>query len=331
MVIDDQGKTMVRPVLSVVALLLLALTYSSGQTQKGTLPQTSSQAKSPASLSAFSSATVLLKHVSEVNLLLTVTKKRLFGHELTADDFAITDNGKAPREITNFQSQDDLPLRIALVIDSSDSVREKFQYERKACLTFLKRNLRAGDLAFVVVFNEALQVMGPATAQIQDLAHQIRKTSASGHTALYDAVALASQHLSRIHDSVPTRKIIVLLSDGEENNSKINLNDAINEALFSEAVIYSVSANSADDSTPERVRGDSVLQHLAESTGGDFMRAANSDQTDGALRKIEGQLRKQYMVSYKPADQDPDGLFHSVSVSSEKGFKIHHRRGYFAR
>jgi Ca-activated chloride channel homolog len=321
---------MSRPISSVLALLLLAFPYCNSQTRASMLGL-ATPTKAAAPVTPLSSASVLVKRVSEVNLLLTVSKKKLFGHELTKDDFAISDNGRPPREITNFQAQADLPLRIALVIDSSDSVSGKFQYERKASISFLRRNLRPGDLALTVVFNEALRVMGPPTGNVQELANQIRKTPSSGHTSLYDAIALASKELNQIHDVTPTRKIIVLLSDGEENNSKISLEDTINEVLFSESVVYSVSTNSADDSTAERYLGDAILHQLADSTGGDFLRATNDEDACTAFRKIERQLRKQYMVSYKPPEQAPDGTFHFITISSDKGFKIHHRRGYFAR
>ncbi len=287
----------------------------------------------------FSSATIpdtglptFSKDVQEVSLILTVTNKHgRFVHDLSQKDIAILDNDLPPEKITFFQSETDLPLRVALVIDTSDSITERFQFEQKAASAFLKKILRPQyDLGTVIGFNQHVHVAQGPTNDTKKLKEGLGRLKLGGETAVFDAVRVAAQQLMKIHDTGPNRRAIVVISDGEDNRSAIGLQAAIDSALHGDAVVYVLSTNPGL-TIDLAEQGDRDMTQLAESTGGRLLRAGADDDVRDAFAKVAKELRSQYAISYKPALKSPDGLFHHLIVLGPKKFRIYHRLGYFAR
>ena len=270
--------------------------------------------------------------VEEVNLVFSVTNKRgHFVHNLSEKDLAILDNDQPPEKITYFQSQTGLPLRVALVIDSSDSVTNRFAFERKSALAFLKRILRPKtDLGMVVGFNQQVHLTQVPTSDPALLAHGLRELQPAGETAIYDAVMVASQSLVKVREDQPSRRAIILITDGEDNRSHIGLQQAVDSALRSETVIYVLSTN-PDYGIQLAEQGDKNMKQLAEATGGRLLRATDDDAVAGAFVKLEKELRSQYAIGYKPASPHADGLFHRLTLLGPKKLRICHRLGYFAK
>lgn len=270
--------------------------------------------------------------VDEVNVVFTVTNKHgHFVHNLSESDLAVLDNDQPPEKITYFQSQTDLPLRVALVIDSSDSVTNRFPFERKAALAFLKRVLRPkSDLGLVIGFNQQIHVTQSATADLDLLSSGLRQLHPSGETAIYDAVMVASQHLAKVKDTEPSRRVIILITDGEDNRSHIGLQQAVDAALRAETVVYVLSTN-PEYSIDLAEQGDKDMKQLSEATGGRLLRASDEDSVSGAFAKVEKELRSQYALGYKPATGHADGLFHRLTLLGPRKLKVFHRLGYFAR
>jgi VWFA-related protein len=268
--------------------------------------------------------------VQEVNLILTVTDRRKhFVRGLTLSDITIEDNGVPPEQITYFEAQTALPLRVALVIDSSDSVNYYFHSEKYAAQRFLKDTLRSvSDLALVIGFNTHARIVQGATRDHNLLSRAIKYLAVGGETAIYDAVALASRELAAIKDTQPSRRAVILITDGEDNSSKITLQQAAEIAQRTESIIYVL------DISEEYLRAknaEEAMKQLSEVTGGQYLHAANEDLIGAAFSKIEAGLRTQYAIGYRPAHTTADGSFHRILVLGPKKFRIHHRQGYFAR
>jgi Ca-activated chloride channel homolog len=274
----------------------------------------------------------LRKQVEEVNLLVTVTNKRgEVVDGLGQGDLTILDNDEPPQRITYFQSQTDLPLRVAVVVDSSDSVTNRFRFEVNAASIFLREILRpSSDMALVESFNQDVKLVQPLTANTDLLTRGLNTLQPKGETSIYDAVLRTCKELSHARDTQPLRRAIILITDGEDNRSHIGLSDAVEAALRAETTIYVLSTNPKDGSSWAQ-QGDKAMKNLADSTGGHLLRTDQDKRVSAAFRKLEVELRTQYAIGYKPPSSTPDGLFHKLKVLGPKKLRIFHRQGYFAR
>jgi Ca-activated chloride channel family protein len=268
--------------------------------------------------------------VNEVNVLFIATDKHgKFVRDLNQTDFSILDDHKPPQAILNFRRETDLPLHMGLLVDVSGSVDGRFDFEQNAATSFLQHTLRVGfDKAFVVGFNSHSQMAQDFTDNVQLLSVGVHKLHDGGGTALYDAVyhACKDKFLKDRPDH-PLRKAIVIISDGEDNQSEISKAQAIEMAQRSEVIIYAIST----DDSGLVMRGDKVLQQLAEATGGRAFFPFKMKDITHSFAAIEDELRSQYVVSYKPANFDADGRYRSIEISSlKKDLQVRARKGYFA-
>jgi VWFA-related protein len=274
---------------------------------------------------------IIREEVQEVNLTFTVTDHHShFVQNLGPSDFTIHDNGEPPERITHFESQSELPLRLAIVIDNSDSVAYAFNDEKRSAAVFLEHILRRNsDLALVMSFNQEVRIVQEFAGNHKLLSHVIRKLPSGGDTAIYDAVSAASQQLTRVRETQPVRRAIVLITDGEDNSSHIQLKQAEEDAQRNECAVYVVSLHPKEDR--DLPPSDRAMMELSEVTGGNFLRIRADDGLTTAFSNIDKELRSQYLISYKPASVSPDGSFHRLVVLGPKKLHIHHRDGYFAR
>jgi len=270
------------------------------------------------------------KRVDEVNVLFIATDKHgKFVRDLSQADFTILDDHKPPQSILNFRRETDLPLHLGLLIDVSGSVDSRFDFEQNAAISFLRHALRQGfDKAFVVGFNTQSQMPQDYTDNVDLLAAGIHRLHDGGGTALYDAVYRAcKEKFLKDRPEHPTRKAIVLVSDGEDNQSEVSRAQAIEMAQRAEVIIYAIST----DDSGLILRGDKNLEQLAEATGGRAFFPCKMKDVTHSFAAIEDELRSQYSISYKPADFDADGRYRSIEISALKqGLQVRARKGYFA-
>ena len=268
--------------------------------------------------------------VNEVNVLFIATDKHgKFVRDLTQQDFTILDDHKPPQSIVNFRRETDLPLHLGLLVDVSGSVDSRFDFEQTAATSFLQHTLRAGfDKAFIVGFNSHSQMAQDFTDNVQLLSAGVHKLHDGGGTALYDAVYRAcKEKFLKDHSDHPLRKAIVVVSDGEDNQSEVTKAQAIEMAQRAEVIIYAIST----DDSGLVMRGDKVLEQLAEATGGRAFFPFKMKDITHSFAAIEDELRSQYVVSYKPADFDADGRYRTIEISSlKKDLQVRARKGYFA-
>jgi len=268
--------------------------------------------------------------VDEVNVLFIATDKHgKFVRDLNESDFSILDDHKPPQSILNFRRETDLPLHLGLLIDVSGSVNSRFDFEQDAATSFLEHSIRLGfDKAFVVGFNTQSLLTQDFTDNVHLLSTGVHKLHDGGGTALYDAIYRAcKEKFLKDRPDHPARKAIVIVSDGEDNQSEYSRAQAIEMAQRAEVIIFAIST----DDSGLILRGDKVLEQLAEATGGRAFFPFKMKDITHSFAAIEDELRSQYIVSYKPADFDADGRYRSIEISAlKKDLQVRARKGYFA-
>jgi VWFA-related protein len=269
--------------------------------------------------------------VREVNVIFSATDKK--GHykkDLTAKDLTVTDDGKPPAAVRSFSSETDLPIRAGLVLDVSGSITDRFTFEQDSAIKFFGQTLRANkDQAFVLAFDSVPTLTQDFTDNPELLASGVKKLSPGGGSAVYDAMYVAAtKKLQTVSANGPIRRIIVLISDGEDNQSSVTIPQLIEAARRAEVTIYAVSTNTSGIKT----RGDKVLQKLADETGGRVFFPEKVDDVVKAFNTIQDELRSQYALSYKPADFDNNGQYRRIEIrpTNDKNIVIRARKGYFA-
>jgi Ca-activated chloride channel family protein len=270
------------------------------------------------------------KVVDLVPVIFTVTDKHgKFVRDLKRDQFKVLDNNRPPREIVSFESQTDLPLRVGILIDASNSIRDRFLFEQQATEQFVQSILRPqSDKAFVLAFDEVSELTQDFTNEIDKLRAGIRVIRPGGGTAMWDAVYYACRDkMMKEKNNTPVRRAIILVSDGDDNQSRVLRQEAIEMAQRAEVIVYTISTNLSNihDS------GDHNLQALADATGGRAFYPYKLQDLSDDFNEIQGELRSQYAIAYKPDDFLPNGQFRSIQIIPEnKKLRVRARKGYFA-
>ena len=270
------------------------------------------------------------KRVDEVNVLFIATDHHgKFVRNLNQGDFNILDDHKPPQAIINFRRETDLPLELGLLVDTSGSVHSRFDFEQEAAVSFLQHTLRANfDKAFVMGFSTHSQITQEFTDNVRLLETGVRSLRNGGGTALYDAIYKACREkLSKDRGDRPVRRAIIVVSDGEDNQSEVSRSLAVETAQRAEVIIYAIST----DDSGLILRGDKALQQLADATGGRAFFPFKMKDVKNSFAAIEDELRSQYVVSYKPADFDADGRYRSIEITAlKKDLQVRARKGYYA-
>src|ERR1700675_4925680 len=338
--------------LAFVAILLLPTPHSAQQPPPPAPPAQSAPPNNDAQAPpAGQNPTVIQSRVNLVDILFTVLNPRKqLVPDLEKADFRIFDD-KAPQEIRYFSKQTDLPLRIGMLLDTSNSIRDRLKFEQDASTNFLFSVLRHNkDEAFVMTFDDEPQVIQKFTGDAGALRDEIFKTRAGGGTAIYDAIYSAClnelSHPPRPPGDQPdvVRRVMILISDGEDNLSTHTRADAIEMAQRTSVVIYSISTStqwiSLSQTDPGKMGdrkyhltdGDKILQELAEETGGRAFFPYHVDDLDQSFQDIGDELRNQYSIAYSPTNYVVDGRYHKIRIETpdHKGYQVRARRGYFA-
>jgi Ca-activated chloride channel family protein len=278
-----------------------------------------------------------------VHLVVTVTdKKRDFVTDLEQSDFKVLENG-VPQDIRFFGRETDLPLRIAVLLDTSNSIRPRLQFEQAAAIDFLTRVIRPmKDQAFLMTFDNEPQVIQDYTDDVGLLDDAIRDQRAGGGTALNDAIFMASRKLGKAPPPTgpeqDVRKVIVVLSDGDDNLSDHAPSEAIEAVIRGEAAVYGISTNTdwiAMDNPDQPKKyaytpGDKIMQNFSDQTGGRAFYPYKVEDLGESFTQIGAELRSQYFIAYFPSNA-PDGKYRKIDVNVDrKNLIVRTRKGYYA-
>src|SRR5579871_6338855 len=268
--------------------------------------------------------------VSRVNMLFTVSdKKGRFVTDLSKNDFEIFEN-KKPQSIVEFTAETDLPLRLAILIDTSNSIRDRFRFQQEAATAFIESTVRPHqDKALVVSFDTAAELVTDLTDDIPALEKAVRGLRPGGGTALYDAIFFACRDkLMQDQPLYKFRRAMVVLSDGEDNQSRYTRDQALEMAQKADVTIYTISTNITHIETG----GDKVLRYFASETGGQAFFPFKASDLNQSFENIANELRHQYNVFYRPDPLKADGLYHPVEirVKGRKDLIVRCRKGYYA-
>jgi len=276
--------------------------------------------------------TTITKTVNEVNVVFTVTDRHgRYVKNLAKSDFTVLDDSKPSGQIRSFHSETDLPLQVGLMVDASNSVRDRFKFEQESAIEFLNQTVRPRyDKAFVVGFDVTPEVTQDFTDNTEALSRGVRALRPGGGTAMYDAVYFACRDkLLKEPRNGPVRRAIILLSDGDDNMSHVTREEAIEMALRAEVIVYTISTNITGGA---RRSGDKVLERIADATGGRAFFPFQLNDVANAFVEIQDELRSQYALSYNPSDLRTDGRYHTIEILAQnhKGLRVRSRRGYYA-
>jgi Ca-activated chloride channel family protein len=277
--------------------------------------------------------TTIVRIVNEVNVVFTVTDKHgRYVKDLKKNDFKVIDDSQPAAEIRSFHNETDLPLQVGLLVDASNSVRDRFKFEQESAIEFLNQTVRPRyDKAFVIGFDVTPEVTQDFTDNTEMLSRGVRALRPGGGTAMYDALYYACRDKlmkTQATQSGPVRRAIILLSDGDDNQSHVSREEAIEMAQRAEVIVYTISTNI----TGSRNKNDKVLERIADATGGRAFFPFQLTDVANAFVEIQDELRSQYALSYKPADFKIDGRYHSIEILAQnhKNLRVRSRRGYYA-
>jgi VWFA-related protein len=268
--------------------------------------------------------------VTRVNMLFTVTdKKGRFVTDLNKGDFQVFEN-KKPQQIMEFSSETDLPLRLAILIDTSNSIRDRFRFQQEAAINFINSVVRDQDKAIIVSFDTSAELVSDMTSDTNQLEKAVRNLRPGGGTALYDAVYFACKDkLMRDQPMYKFRRAMVILSDGDDNDSRYSRDQSLEMAQRADTVIYTISTNISHVET----EGDKIMRYFAEETGGVAFFPFEAKDLNQSFENIANELRHQYNLFYRPEPLNNDGKYHEVriKIKGRKDLVVRARRGYYAR
>ena len=320
---------MMKRILATALLLCAIPGWLSAQQAKASTPPDNPQNTSTPQSTAETPHKIVVP-VNLVNVPLTVTdKKGRLVIMMTKDDFNLFEDDK-PQTIQYFSRETDLALRIGLLIDTSNSIRGRLSFEQQAATDFLTDTIRRGkDQAFVEGFDVEPLVVQDYTDNVEKLASAIHGLKAGGVTSLFDAVFYScKEKLFFFPPPEPyLRRMMIVISDGEDNHSEHTREEALGMAQRAEVTIYAISTNRGG----AEQRGDRVLKRLAEQTGGQAYFPFEASDLAQAFRAIGSDLRTQFLLSYTSSNTARDGTFRHISVEPvNKSLHVLAKNGYFA-
>jgi len=288
----------------------------------------SSQQPAPTTNSEDLVPTIVVR-VNEVNLIFTVTdKKGRFITGLQRENFGLLDDGRPPEAVLRFEQQTNLPLRVGIMLDTSSSIRQRFQFEQDSAIEFLLQVMHRNDRAFVEGFDIETDLAQGYTNNIDLLNQGIRKLRPGGGTALYDALyKTCRDQMLTLKEQTAVRRAVILVSDGNDNYSHAQQSDAIKMCQRAQTIVYTISTNVS----PSKDKGDDVLKTISEATGGVAFFPIKIEDVAVGFHNIQEELRSQYSLVYRPANFKQDGAFRTIYLQAlDPRYHVRASSGYFA-
>jgi Ca-activated chloride channel family protein len=312
-------------------------------TQSQTTPPSAAPQSPPANASPSKQTPIISITTGAVHLVATVADRH---HNLITDldqsDFKIYEDDQ-PQKISFFGRETNLPLRIAVLLDTSNSIRPRLKFEQEAAIDFLSNVIRRGtDQAFLMTFDNEPEVIQDYTDNVDILNRAIESQRAGGGTALRDAIYNATAKLAKAPlpppPEVQVRRVMVVISDGDDNLSDHSKSDTLESVERGEVAIYAISTSTdwlaIDSDQPKKymkTSGDQVLEEFSNLSGGRVFFPYKVDDLEESFQDIGAELRSQYFVAYAPSNADFNGRYRKIRVEVDrKGLVVRTRKGYYA-
>jgi Ca-activated chloride channel homolog len=282
-----------------------------------------------APLAINSQQTTIRVPVNLVNIFVNVTDRNgaIVG-SLTREDFAIFEDGR-PQQIAYFDRESAMPLNLVLAIDTSGSVHKDISDEVAAAKRFVSAILRQQDQMSVIQFATTVQVLAPFTNKVSTIDRSLDRLRPDWSSAVYDAICEGSESLG----GKEGRKVLVIVSDGDDTAKTSTYAQALEAALRNEVMIYPIIDVPIEASAGRDIGGEHALITLAEQTGGKHFYVSDGG-LDKAFSKVSDDLRTQYVLGYYPQHQMPGTNFHRIVVTipraARQEFNIRNKAGYYA-
>jgi VWFA-related protein len=280
--------------------------------------------------------------VTRVNILFTVAdKKGRFVNNLLKEDLEVLEL-KKKQTILEFAAESELPLRIAILVDTSNSIRARFRFEIEAARTFLDSVIRKGrDKALVYGFDTEAELVQDFTDDTELLSNKLRDLRPGGGTALYDAMTTACRDRMMLDRPMHNfRRAMIIIGDGEDNASRLTRDQAMEYAQRTDVVIYAISTNNSgtmrdqsdDRGLHQESEGDKVLDYLAKETGGRTYFPFRAQELEQDFENIANELRSQYSILFRPEPLKTDGRYHPIELRIPRrgDLVVRARKGYYA-
>lgn len=273
-----------------------------------------------------------------VRLAVTVTDNKTGRYvvDLKQSDFEVYED-KAPQEILNLTAQTDLPLDVAVLMDTSNSVKPKLKFEKDAAVSFLQTMLTSRkDRALFVTFDSQIELHQDFSNRIDLLTKAIDKVKAQGETKMYDAIYQICEEKMLSPALAGRRRAMVVITDGEDTVSERELKDAIEIAQRSETIVYVISTKAAGffgvQAGMVDKKEDKDLKRLAEDTGGRAFFTSEVIELERSFSAIARELRSQYSIAYQPVNDKYDGKYRKIEIRlpNYKDYKVRTKTGYTA-
>lgn len=271
--------------------------------------------------------------VDETALFLAVSEHGKMISDLSASDIQIRDDNRPPDRVLQFLPQSKLPLRLGVLIDISGSVEHRINFEKHAAKKFLEKVLNpASDLAFVAGFDEDLHVTQDFSNDAVALRNAVDRIARQADaTSVFDAIHSACWKLAAYPDQGRIARVLVVLTDGQDNASHRSLKQAMDAAENAGVTIYAFNTSEDYDMQTD---ANQVLRMIADGTGGEAKYPRNMSDLDRYFNQLSEVIRSRYLIAYKPAGFIPDGSFRKLRVTATKDgrtLQVHVRKGYYAR
>jgi Ca-activated chloride channel family protein len=248
---------------------------------------------------------------------------------LTKDNFAITEDG-VPQKIAVFSKESELPLSIAVAIDTSLSTRKDIHLELQSARHFIHDILRPQDSVALYQFDAYVDRVQDFTNNLHKVDDAIGSIRVGSATAMFDAIYLSARDLSKRQG----RKVLVVITDGDDTYSKVEYSDALRSAQQSEAIVYPIIIMPIAADAGRNTGGEHALIQIAKDTGGKYYYAQSIAQLDEAFKQVSDELRTQYLLGYYPKKRVASSDFRKIDVTLEgdatgKDYAARHRTGYY--
>jgi len=310
-------------VLKFLALTALVVFFSNGEKPLRSSPKVDSAVENPAGNKE------IVIDVDLVNVPFSAADKR--GNpimDLRQEEIKVFENDEEQR-ISNFSHDPDAPLAIALLIDTSTSTRAKFKVEQEAAIDFAQTTVRRKkDSCLLMSFDSTIDLLQPLTDDPDLLTRAVKRLKTGGGTKMYDAIQKACQdHLMKEHDK---RRVLVLISDGDDNMSYETLDSTMQVILQTDVSVFAISTNSSGFFGMESPKLDKIFKRFGEESGGRAFFPKKIEDVAYNFRDITKELRNQYSLAYRSTNKNRDGSFRSIKVeSARRDVKMKYRKGYY--